>query len=374
MTLTPDRAKTIPLMTRPFNTEKPLPKRGATPAKALVWATSLYLFLIGPVALASQEPSKSNQIGNATTSIEEANTSSFNESRVITSSKSNNPFDIPQMDLSPGLAYSAYQRGYYLTAFDLATRLVSVGDTSAMTLLGELYLNGEGVPQDVKQAANWFKLAAEKGDPEAEFALGLLYARGRGVEKDIAKAIELFTKAADSGQKHAQFNLAYMALQGQDVKRDVTRALDLFTKSAKQGVPDSQYALATLYQSDLFPIPNLDQASYWMRKAAQNGFTDAQLEYGLMLFKGRGVQKDYGAAQAWIEQAANAGHVIAQNRLARILANGFDAPPEPVRAAKYYLLSKRAGLKDDWLEDFFQTLPNKDKEAALKSIQSTSLW
>ncbi|WP_171022152.1 tetratricopeptide repeat protein [Cohaesibacter sp. CAU 1516] len=320
----------------------------------------------------AQTPEKS--IGNATTGVEEADAGTFAGSRVVAPTNSDNPFNLPQLKLSPGLAFSAYQRGYYLSAFDLATKLAAGGERSAMTLLGELYLNGQGVPQDVKEAANWFQLAADKGDPEAQFSLGLLHARGRGVEKNIDKAVELFTKAAENGQKNAQFNLAYMALQGQQVRRDVTRALDLFTKSAKQGLADSQYALATLYQSNLFPTPNLEQASYWMHKAAQNGFTDAQLEYGLMLFKGRGVKKDYGAGQAWIEQAANAGHVIAQNRLARILAHGFDNPPEPIKAARYYLLSKRAGLNDDWLEDFFQKLPNADKQQALKSIQQSGLW
>lgn len=358
MTVTLDRATLFGRMHSPFK-----------PTRALLAAG---LCLLTTTLMAQESPDKS--IGNATTSIEEADAGTFTGSRVVAPNDANNPFNLPELKLSPGLAYAAYQRGYYLSAFDLATKLAASGERSAMTLLGELYLNGQGVPQDVKEAINWFQLAAAKGDPEAQFSLGLLYARGRGVEKDVEKAVELFTKAADSGQKNAQFNLAYMALQGQEVRRDVTRALDLFTKSANQGLPDSQYALATLYQSNLFPTPNLEQASYWMHKAAQNGFTDAQLEYGLMLFKGRGVQKNYGAAQAWIEQAANSGHVIAQNRLARILAHGFDAPPDPVKAAHYYLLSKRAGLNDDWLEDFFQKLSNEDKEKALKSIQRNTLW
>ena len=76
-----------------------------------------------------------------------------------------------------------------------------------------------------------------------------------------------------------------------------------------------------------------------------------------MLFKGEGIEQDYEAATAWIEQAANQGHILAQNRLARILARGYGAPPEPVKAAQYYLLSKQGGKKDDWLEDFFTQLP-----------------
>ena len=66
------------------------------------------------------------------------------------------------------LAFGAYQRGNYLTAFGLATKRVDdTGDPKSMTLLGELYANGLGVPQDDKKAADWYKIAADRGDCEA---------------------------------------------------------------------------------------------------------------------------------------------------------------------------------------------------------------
>ena len=51
------------------------------------------------------------------------------------------------------LAYGAYQRGYFLTAFLEATKRVDKdGDRRAMTLLGELYAQGLGVPSSDKKA------------------------------------------------------------------------------------------------------------------------------------------------------------------------------------------------------------------------------
>ena len=294
--------------------------------------------------------------------------------KVIGPDSRGNPFDLPEMELSPGAAYSAFQRGYYLTAFDLATKLAGLGVTSAQTLLGELYLSGQGVPKDAKQAADWYALAASDGDPEAQFALGLLHIQGQGVKKDIKQAAELFEKAAANGQKKAQFNLAMLYMQGQVVRQDFKKALDLFHKSAEQGMPEAQYALANLYRSDYFPAPDIKKSIHWMHQAAKGGFTDAQLEYGLMLFKGNDLPKDLAAGRVWIERAALAGHVIAQNRLARILAQGFGAPPEPIKAAQYYLQSKRAGKIDDWLEAFFQGLSAKEKEAALRAISDQSIW
>ncbi|WP_319486236.1 tetratricopeptide repeat protein [uncultured Cohaesibacter sp.] len=285
-----------------------------------------------------------------------------------------NPFDVPRFVLKSTSAYSAYQRGFYLTAFALATKLAGLGDVPSQTLLGNLYLDGSGIPQDFKEAANWFALAADQGDREAQFSLGMLYARGQGVDKDLQKALGWFEKAAAQDQKNAQFNLGLLYLQGQLVEQDTTKALDLLTKAANQGVAEAQYTLANLYQSDYFPTPNLDQAAYWMQLAAQNGFLDAQLEFGLMLFQGKGVAQDFAAARAWIKQAADAGSILAQNRLARILARGYGEPPAPVDAAKYYLLSKRAGKTDDWLEKFFKELPDAEKQLAIKELSSRTFW
>src|ERR1700761_3296710 len=71
----------------------------------------------------------------------------------------------------PDLAFGAFQRGYFLTAFRYATDDAAAGNAKAMTLLGELYANGLGVPRDDKKAADWYRLAAARGDRNAIFAL-----------------------------------------------------------------------------------------------------------------------------------------------------------------------------------------------------------
>ena len=46
------------------------------------------------------------------------------------------------------LAYGAYERGFYLTAFNEAMKRAQQNDAAAMTLLGELYAQGLGVGKD----------------------------------------------------------------------------------------------------------------------------------------------------------------------------------------------------------------------------------
>src|ERR1700745_588023 len=85
----------------------------------------------------------------------------------------------------PDMAYGAFQRGYFITAFSLATdRVTNDADPKAMTLLGELYAEGRGVPQDERRAAEWYRLAAARGDSNAMFALAMFALSGRGGPRD----------------------------------------------------------------------------------------------------------------------------------------------------------------------------------------------
>ena len=81
----------------------------------------------------------------------------------------------------PDLAFGAFQRGYYLTALQIATQRVNEkGDVKSMTLLGELYANGFGVARDDNKAVEWYRMAADRGDREAMFALAMFRLAGRG--------------------------------------------------------------------------------------------------------------------------------------------------------------------------------------------------
>jgi len=72
----------------------------------------------------------------------------------------------------PDIAYAEYQRGRYVGAFKEAMRRVEEkSDPKSMTLLGELYADGLGVPNDDKKAAEWYKLAAARGTPRRNHAL-----------------------------------------------------------------------------------------------------------------------------------------------------------------------------------------------------------
>ena len=70
-------------------------------------------------------------------------------------------------------AYGAFQRGHFLTAFALATdRVNQKSDPKAMTLLGELYAGGLGVPQNDAKAAEWYRARRRPRRPRSDVCAG----------------------------------------------------------------------------------------------------------------------------------------------------------------------------------------------------------
>ena len=56
-----------------------------------------------------------------------------------------------------------------------------------------------GLKRDVKKAAYYFKLSADKGDAEAQYCYGQRLKKGQGVGKDVAAAVRYFELAAEQG-------------------------------------------------------------------------------------------------------------------------------------------------------------------------------
>lgn len=73
------------------------------------------------------------------------------------------------------------------------------GDANAQSSLGWMYLNGEGVGKDPKEAAKWVRMAADQGNALALTNLGSMYLNGEGVAKNPKEAVRLVRKAAEQG-------------------------------------------------------------------------------------------------------------------------------------------------------------------------------
>jgi len=269
------------------------------------------------------------------------------------------------------VAYGAYQRGYYLEAFKEATRRAGDGDPVSMTLLGDLYSNGYGVPKDEKKALAWFSLAADRNDKQAIFALAMAKFAGRGTARDLPEATALLDRAAKLGHVAAAYNLALLYLEGQQVQQNLPRAAELLRVAADAGSPEAQYALATLYKEGNGVPKDPAAAAKLLAAATRGGNTAAEVEYAIALFNGTGVAKDEAAAAALFRKAALRGSTVAQNRLARILATGRGLPTDPAAAVKWHTIAKAGGETDIFLENFMQKMKDSDRAAGENAAR---LW
>jgi hypothetical protein len=87
-----------------------------------------------------------------------------------------------------------------------------------------MYSDGEGVPQDDKEAVKWFRLAAETGLAQAQYNLGVMYGDGEGVPQDDKEAVKWYQLAAEQGVTEAQIKLGKMYSKGQGVEQDYVLA------------------------------------------------------------------------------------------------------------------------------------------------------
>ena len=58
------------------------------------------------------------------------------------------------------------------------------GNARAQYILGVIYAQGQGAPQDYYESLKWFRLAAQQGSTLAQLNLGVMYANGQGVIRD----------------------------------------------------------------------------------------------------------------------------------------------------------------------------------------------
>lgn len=121
-------------------------------------------------------------------------------------------------------ALTAHKYGRYDIALGELRPLARQGHKLAQYKLGQLYDNGQGVPQDSGAALAWYRKAAEQGHAEALFTVGHMYKNGRAVQRDYRAAMRWFRRAAELGHAASQAQLGVMYYVGLQIRRDYVQA------------------------------------------------------------------------------------------------------------------------------------------------------
>lgn len=128
-------------------------------------------------------------------------------------------------------AEKADEAGNHAEAFELNRKAAEQGEVHALSNLGYLYKNGNGVKQDYAEAVKWYRMAAEQGDSDAQWSLGCCYENGNGVAKSRTEAEKWYRLAADNGHKNAK-----QILESRRKTNGIFMVGDYYNRNGREGV------------------------------------------------------------------------------------------------------------------------------------------
>src|SRR5512141_2304741 len=193
----------------------------------------------------------------------------------------------------------AYRRGDFNTAYQLIKPQAEKGDADAQFILGFLYDEGKGVPQDYAEAAKWYGRAAKQGNKSAQHNLGLIDDQGQ-VSKDRAEMGKWHRRAVEPGNAAARSNsnLGLMDNHVRGVPKD-NREMEKWHRGATE--PGKAAARSNLGLIDDQGQVSKDRAEMgkWHRGAVEQGNAATRPNLGLKDNQVRAVPKANPEMEKW---------------------------------------------------------------------------
>lgn len=207
-------------------------------------------------------------------------------------------------------------------ALPVCTAAAEAGDARSQHHLASLLRSN----QAITEALHWAEQSANSGYASGQLLLGELYQQGHGAPDDTGHALQLIEAAAEQGLAAAQYQAGIARLHGIGTEPDDAMALRWLERAAGQDDIPAQLQLAELYFSA--PEPEQRRARQWLDRAATLGSATAQYRLGSSYLEGTGGGADPVEAYVWLSLALLNGEARAQadvTQLAtRLSANQLD--------------------------------------------------
>lgn len=140
----------------------------------------------------------------------------------------------------------------YAEAHKYLQRAAGMGQASAWIILGNQYLNGNGVPEDRAAALRCYENGARSGLTDAQYMTALLYYQGKGVPKDSAKVFYWAQRAVVEGDdKEAYVLLGHVLLRGEGTQKDEKKGLDLLLTAQKHDAQEYEKKRRYLFSQEI---------------------------------------------------------------------------------------------------------------------------
>lgn len=221
------------------------------------------------------------------------------------------------LDLSQMMGQRKTFEEQVISHIDTIRQQAEEGKADYQYLYGASFEYGWGVDQDMSQAYEWYKKAADQKQPAAYNAIGNLYRMGNGVRKDIAEAFRWYQLGADAGDAQAMLNVGNCYYFGMGIEKDLSKAMNWWQQAADKGNAYAMAQMGDCYYSGLGVEKDLAKAVEYLAQAAEKNVSSAQYRLGLMYYNGEGVQQDRTYSKLLMQKARDGGMREAQDFLDR---------------------------------------------------------
>ncbi|KAK8835279.1 hypothetical protein M9Y10_026482 [Tritrichomonas musculus] len=190
---------------------------------------------------------------------------------------------------------------------------------------------------DLIKAAQYLKLAADKGNAEAMSRYALMLKRGQGFSAPNPEmAVFYFKRAIDKGSVRAMQQYANMLMYGDGTPPNPEEAVHYYKMAIDLGDAASMnnYGYMLLHGNGI--ETNKELASRYFKMAIDLGDTASMNNYGDMLSHGRGIKADKEMAVHYYKMAADKGDRRGIHNYAFMLLKGWGIPENKEEAVKLF--------------------------------------
>ncbi|KZN43775.1 tetratricopeptide repeat protein [Pseudoalteromonas luteoviolacea] len=238
-----------------------------------------------------------------------------------------------QLEISKKLASGHGAEYVDGSALEWAQKAVDNDHIPAILYLAKWYqYGGEGIEIDLKKAMELYAKAVDLGQPSAATELGYIFLNHWRTDKGYETAKKLLVNAAYYGEAKAFCGLGRV-YQNAGKLKNVVKAAEYFKVSYIRGYKACAFELGYLYHK----ITNdFKLAHHWYGKAASAGSADAMNNLGMMHNNGEGTDTDFAKARRYFERAAELGSQLSFGNLGRLYEAGEGVEQSLAQAVEYY--------------------------------------
>lgn len=218
----------------------------------------------------------------------------------------------------------------------LLVEMVRQGDTAAEDMIQEVHLK-------MREAKERFDRGIRNpSTASGYYEMGMYCKAGDGYHTYLKDAAGYFRKAAEKDHVQAQYQLALAYYTGAGVKKDETESIRWLEKAAAKSHKEAGELLSELREKQRIRQEKTEFKNHL--RQAEKGDAYAQSKVAGMYLQGIGVKKDIEKGIEWYEKASETDEGYAARQLARLYAEGDIIPADPERAAYWRMVG---GILDE---------------------------